>query len=129
MPRAKTTPANTSAKTAPYMVPAVDRSLRILRLLQPRHEATVTEVAHTMGIGASVCYAILKTLQHHNIVAFDERAKTYRLGLGLLEPGGTVSRDFAFVEKARIHLTAFARKTRLTTFVVARVGHEHLMVV
>ncbi|WP_163467789.1 helix-turn-helix domain-containing protein, partial [Klebsiella michiganensis] len=60
------------------MVPAVDRSVRILRLLQRRQQATVTEVAQGVGIGASACYAILKTLQHHNIVAFDERAKTYR---------------------------------------------------
>jgi DNA-binding IclR family transcriptional regulator len=129
MPRPKTASASASAKAAPYMVPAVDRSLRILRLLQRRHEATVTEVATTIGIGPSVCYAILKTLQHHNMVAFDERAKTYRLGLSLLELGGAVSRDFVFVEKARIHLAEFARKTRLTTFVVARVSHEHLVVV
>jgi len=111
------------------MVPAVDRSLRILRLLQRRQQATVTEVAQALGIGSSVCYAILKTLQHHNVVTFDERAKTYRLGLSLLELGGTVSRDFAFVERARVHLVEFARRTRLTTFVVARVSHEHLVVV
>jgi DNA-binding IclR family transcriptional regulator len=129
MPRTKTASAKTPGKASPYLVPAVDRSLRILRLLQRRHEATVTEVAQALAIGPSVCYAILKTLQHHDIVAFDERAKTYRLGLSLLELGGTVSRDFAFVEKARVHLTEFARKTRLTTFVVARVSHEHLMVV
>jgi len=129
MPRAKTASRSTSARATPYLVPAVDRSLRILRLLQRRQQATVTEVAQALGIASSACYAILKTLQHHNVVAFDERAKTYRLGLTLLELGGTVSRDFAFVEKARIHLTEFARKTRLTTFAVARVSHEHLMVV
>ena len=129
MPRAKTATAAKPAKARPYTVPAVDRSLRILRLLQRQQQATVTEVAQALGIGASPCYAILKTLQHHNFVAFDERAKTYRLGLSLLELGGTVSRDFAFVERARIHLVEFARKTRLTTFVVARVSHEHLMVV
>jgi DNA-binding IclR family transcriptional regulator len=129
MPRAKAAAANSSASAAPYKVPAVDRSVRILRLLQRRREATVTEVAQALGISGSVTYAILKTLQHHNIVAFDERAKTYRLGLSLLELGGAVGRDFAFVEKARIHLTAFVRKTRLTTFVVARVSHEHLVVV
>jgi DNA-binding IclR family transcriptional regulator len=129
MPRAKTASRSPSARATPYLVPAVDRSLRILRLLQRRQQATVTEVAHALGIGPSVCYAILKTLQHHNVVAFDERAKTYRLGLSLLELGGTVSRDFVFVEKARAHLAAFARNSRLTTFVVARVSHEHLMVV
>lgn len=129
MPRAKAASERKATKATSYMVPAVDRSVRILRQLQRRQQATVTEVAQAVGIGASACYAILKTLQHHNIVAFDERAKTYRLGLSLLELGGTVSRDFAFVERARIHLIEFARKTRLTTFVVARVSHEHLVVV
>ncbi len=111
------------------MVPAVDRSVRILRLLKRRQQLTVTDVAQALGIGASSCYAILKTLQHHNLVAFDEGAKTYRLGLGLLELGGAVSRDFIFVEKARVHLIDYMRKTGLTTFVVARVSHEHLVVV
>jgi DNA-binding IclR family transcriptional regulator len=129
MPRVKAAASGSSTKATPYMVPAVDRSVRILRLLQRRQQATVTEVAQALTIGSSACYAILKTLQHHNIVAFDERAKTYRLGLSLLELGGAVSRDFAFVEKARTPLVEFARKTRLTTFVVARVSHEHLMVV
>ena len=50
------------------MVPAVDRSLRILRLLQRRQQATVTEVAQALGIGSSVCYAILKTLQHLSLI-------------------------------------------------------------
>lgn len=129
MPRAKAAPETSSAKANPYMVPAVDRSARILRLLQRRKEATVTEVAQTLKIGPSACYAILKTLQHHHMVAFDDRTKTYRLGLSLLELGGAVSRDFTFVEKARNHLIEFTRKTRLTTFVVARVSHEHLVVV
>ncbi|TXL72337.1 IclR family transcriptional regulator [Vineibacter terrae] len=124
MPPAKSTPTPTA-----YMVPAVDRSVRILRLLQRRQQLTVSDVAQASGIGVSSCYAILKTLQHHHLVAFDERAKTYRLGLGLLELGGAVSRDFVFVETARAHLMDFMRTTRLTTFVVARVGHERLMVV
>ena len=126
---AKSGSDGTSAKTTPYMVPAVDRSVRILRLLQRRHHLTVTDVAQTLGIGPSSCYAILKTLQHHNIVAFDERTKTYWLGLGLLELGGAVSRDFMFVDKARVHLIDYMRRTGLTAFVVARVSHEHLVVV
>ncbi len=129
MPRAKSTSESRSTKATPYMVPAVDRSARILRLLQRRQQATVTEVAQAVGIGPSACYAILKTLQHHHMVAFDDRTKTYRLGLSLLELGGAVSRDFTFVEKAKTHLIEFARKTRLTTFVVARVSHERLVVV
>lgn len=129
MPRTKTAPPSNATKASPYTVPAVDRSVRILRLLQRRQQATVTEVAHALGIGSSACYAILKTLQHHHMVAFDDRTKTYRLGLSLLELGGAVSRDFVFVENARSHLIEFTRNTRLTTFVVARVSHEHLVVV
>ncbi|QJW85365.1 helix-turn-helix domain-containing protein [Ramlibacter terrae] len=103
--------------------------MRVLRFLQRHRNATVTDVAQALEVGTSSCYAILKTLQAHNPVAFDERAKTYSPGLGLLELGGSVSRDFASVHKARIQLTEYTRRTGLTTFVVARASHEHLLVV
>ncbi|MET4577468.1 IclR family transcriptional regulator [Ottowia thiooxydans] len=113
----------------PYMVPAVNRSIQILRYLQRNKKVTVTDVAHALGVGPSTCYAILKTLQHHNFIAFDERTKTYSLGLALLELGGSVSRDFTSVHKARSHLSTYARETGLTVFVAARASHEHLLVV
>ena len=40
-----------------------------------------------------------------------------------------MSRDFTSVRKARVHLAEYTRHTGLTTFVVARAGHEHLLVV
>lgn len=116
-------------KTNPYRVPAVDRSVLIMKHLQRHRNLTVTDIAQAVRIGASSCYSILKTLQHHNLVAFDERAKTYSLGLGLLELGGSVSRDFKGVGKARAHLIEYTRATGLTTFVVARANHERLLVV
>ncbi|MGD9942157.1 MAG: IclR family transcriptional regulator [Burkholderiaceae bacterium] len=112
-----------------YLVPAVDRSVRIMRYLQRHKRVTVSDVSQALGIGVSSCYAILKTLQHHHLIAFDERAKTYSLGLALLELGGAVSRDFAEVGKARAQLTEYTRATGLTTFAVARASHEHLLVV
>lgn len=118
-----------STSETPYTVPAVNRSIQILRYLQRNKRVTVTDVSQALGIGPSTCYAILKTLQKHNFIAFDERAKTYSLGLALLELGGSVSRDFTSVHKARSHLSTFARNTGLTVFVSARASHEHLLVV
>lgn len=129
---ARKTPAAVPARAAtaqPYRVPAVDRAVLIMKHLQRHGQLTVTDVAQALGIGASSTYAILKTLQQHNLVAFDDRAKTYSLGLGLLELGGAVSRDFRAIAKARAHLIEYTRATGLTTFVVARASHEHLMVV
>lgn len=127
-PAAPAAPPETADSGPSYMVPAVNRSVLILRHLRRHRQATVTDTAQALGIGPSTCYAILKTLQHHHFVAFDERTKAYSLGLALLELGGAVSRDFASVHKARAHLADYTRSTGLTTFVVARASHEHLLV-
>ena len=79
----------------PYRVPAVDRAVQVLRYLKRHRNVTVTDIAQALGVGASTCYAILKTLQHHNLVGFDERGKTYSLGLGPVELGGAVKNVIA----------------------------------
>lgn len=117
------------ASAVAYSVPAVERAARVFAHLKRHPQSTLTDVASALGIGVSSCYAILKTLERHDLVAFDPRAKTYRLGLALLELGGAVGSDLASVHKARPQIADYTRRTGLTTFVVSRASREHLLVV
>lgn len=48
----------------------------------------VTHIARELGIGPSSCFNVLRTLVSEDLVAFDPQAKTYRLGLGMLNLAG-----------------------------------------
>lgn len=109
-----------------YTVPAVDRAARILAYLKHRH-AGVTEVSDALSITRSNCFAILKTLHAHNLLAFHVEDKTYSLGLGLLELGGAISKDFAVIGLVRPFLLQHVRASNLTTFVVWRAGERRMI--
>lgn len=62
----------------------LDRGLSVLELLAQTPEGmTITEIAHALGIGRTVVYRLVVTLEGHSLVrrASDGRA---RLGLGVL---------------------------------------------
>ncbi|QIE56758.1 IclR family transcriptional regulator [Pikeienuella piscinae] len=67
-------------------MPALFNGIRIVEALN-RHGSTgasLAELSSALGITKSHCHAILKTLTHSDWLQFDDRAKTYRLGAGLL---------------------------------------------
>ena len=67
-------------------VGAVVQALRILRHLAGQATpAGVTAIARATGGNPSTCFNILRTLAAERLVEFDATAKTYRLGLGVVE--------------------------------------------
>jgi DNA-binding IclR family transcriptional regulator len=76
------------------LVPALDKAIAIIEYLnwQPDDEATLANISSALEITKSHCHSILKTLQEHGWLRFDERAKTYALHPGLL---GSVSKLLA----------------------------------
>ncbi|MGD9924958.1 MAG: IclR family transcriptional regulator, partial [Pseudorhodoplanes sp.] len=78
--------ASTDRHTAPKIVGAVANAISILRLLaQSKDSAGVAAIARDTGISVSTCFNILRTLASERLVAFDSHAKTYRIGIGVLE--------------------------------------------
>lgn len=68
------------------LVPAVQNATTILRLLSGKGiPMGVTQIAREGDLNVSSAFNILRTLSHEGLVAFDPAAKTYRLGLGLLD--------------------------------------------
>lgn len=67
-------------------VGALVHALRILRHLAAlgRPEG-VSAIARASDVNTSTCFNILRTLAAEGLVVFDPDAKTYRLGLGLVE--------------------------------------------
>ncbi|MAS45595.1 MAG: IclR family transcriptional regulator [Rhodobacteraceae bacterium] len=72
--------------SGPKYVGAVENALRILRHLAAAHRPEgAAAIARATGINASTAFNILRTLAKEELVAVDPDAKTYRLGLGVLE--------------------------------------------
>lgn len=67
-------------------VGALVQALRILRHLSAQGTPQgVTAIARATDVNGSTCFNILRTLAAEGLVVFDPVAKTYRLGLGVLE--------------------------------------------
>jgi IclR family transcriptional regulator, KDG regulon repressor len=71
-----------------YIVPAVDRAARILRLLREKARSmTIAEVAEATGWHKSSVHKLLVTLNHHGFLDRNEETKQYSLGITLIEYG------------------------------------------
>lgn len=67
-------------------VPAVQNAVRIMRLLAALGRPMgATQIARETGLNVSSAFNILRTLSHEGLVSFDPEAKTYRIGMGLME--------------------------------------------
>lgn len=71
---------------SPKIVGAVANAVSILRSLAQLSEPTgVNVIARDAGVSVSTCFNILRTLTGERLVDFDPEAKTYRIGMGVLE--------------------------------------------
>jgi DNA-binding IclR family transcriptional regulator len=100
----------------PRPVPAVARAAGILRALAGRREATLTEVARTVGIYKSTAHGILETLTAFDLVERDPATRRYRLGPELVMLGQAAQDPDELGALARPHL---ARLSRLSGETVA----------
>lgn len=67
-------------------VRSVSYAIAILRLAAVTdHPLGVTEIARTVGMSASSCFNILKTLTTERFLAFNPKTKKYSLGSGAIE--------------------------------------------
>jgi IclR family acetate operon transcriptional repressor len=108
----------TAPRVGAYEAPAVARAVRILFVLQQQGEGLgVSEIARQAGIGKGPCFAILKTLQARDAVAFDPVRKRYHLGAALVRLAAAVVRRRAPLDAAHRDLERLALEVRLTCFV------------
>lgn len=76
----------TDQDPSPKIVGAVANAVSILRTLaQSNGPAGVNVIARDAGVSVSTCFNILRTLSSERLVDFDPEAKTYAIGMGVLE--------------------------------------------
>jgi DNA-binding IclR family transcriptional regulator len=93
-----------------YLVPAVDRAIRILALLRSeRREMTIAEISEATGWHKSSIYKLLLTLNHHGLLARDPITKRYSLGVALMEYGRAVLNGFDIQHAAKPSLKALGQ--------------------
>lgn len=71
-----------------YIVPAVDKAVRILSLLKTEgREVTIAEISEATGWHKSTVHKLLVTMNYHGWLDRDEATKRYSLGVALSEYG------------------------------------------
>lgn len=98
-------PQRASSRRPPRMVPAVERAVRILRLLAsdggPRR---LTDLSRALAVSKSTLSELLGTLEQLDLVERDRESRAFRLGYGLLELGNAVLRRLDLRQVARPYL-------------------------
>lgn len=98
------------------LVGALSAGLKILRYLANTSTPQgVTRIAKDLGLNASTCFNLLKTLVHEGLVTFDDATKTYSTGLGLVELAKGSLEKASFVRMMRPHLQELAERHNITT--------------
>lgn len=90
-------------------VPAVARAAGILRALAGRREASLTDLARTVGIYKSTAHGILGTLSAFDLVERDPATRRYRLGSALVMLGHAAQDPDDLGVRARPHLVHLSR--------------------
>ena len=99
-----------------YIVPAVERAILILQLLNQEPEGlTISQVTNKLSLHKSTVFTILNTLKLYRLVEKNEDTGRYRLGMELFTLGSQV------VERRNVRSVAYpilkrlVRRTGLTT--------------
>ncbi|WP_313624775.1 IclR family transcriptional regulator [Achromobacter sp.] len=112
------------------LVGALSAGLRILRYLASASTPHgVTRIAKDLGLNASTCFNLLKTLVHERLVTFDEPTKTYSMSLGLVELAKGSLEKASYVRLMRPHLQELAERHNITTTLWQRSRGDRVVLV
>lgn len=110
------------------LVGALTAGLKVLRhLARTDAPVGVSQLARDLGLNASTCFNLLKTLVHEGLVEFDTAGKTYRIGLGLVEMARGALDHSSYIRIVRPHLDAIAARHGVTASVWQRAGADRVV--
>ncbi len=114
---------NGSRTTTP--VPALDRSVALLRILASAATSlTLAELSDAVQVSRSTVYSLLATLQRHGMVEKDPRHKTYQLGVGVFELGSAYLQRVSLVPVFNEVGARLAEQCRETVKLAILDGHD-----
>ncbi|SSW65265.1 HTH-type transcriptional repressor AllR [Achromobacter veterisilvae] len=110
-------------------VPAVTRSIAILRLLgRSGAPMTLKEISQELDMVTSTCLHILRVLVLEGLVKVDAGAKRYSLGVGMLMLARSVIESSPFPALVQPVLDRLSSAANVTAIGVEVVGSEHMVV-
>jgi len=92
-------------------VQALDRGMTLLSALARDGKGTLSDVAMRVGMPPSSAYRLLTTLQGHGIVAFDDTAQEWMVGVEAFRIGRAFVHRVSVVEAAREPMGRLMRDT------------------
>jgi DNA-binding IclR family transcriptional regulator len=120
----------TSSPVPGKLVGALSSGLAVLRYLAVTATPVgVTRIAREVELNSSTCFNILKTLVHEDLVNFDERTKTYSIGIGLVELAKGALEQASIVRMLRPQLEAIANGHAVTATLWQRARGERVVLV
>ena len=112
------------------LVGALASGLAVVRYLSAASTPVgVSRIARDLGLNASTCFNLLKTLVHERLVTFDEATKTYRIGLGLVELAKGALETASYARLVHPHLESLAATHRVTATLWHRASDERVVLV
>lgn len=112
------------------LVGALSAGLAILRHLnETGARVGVSRIARDLGLNPSTCFNLLRTLVYEGLVTFEPDAKTYSLGLGVVELAKGALDHASFARFMRPHLEAIAGRHGVTATLWQRSGHDRVVLV
>ncbi len=115
---------------APKLVGALVHGLSILRHLSAVGAPLgVTRIARDLDINPSTCFNLLRTLAYEGLLHFDASAKTYSVGLGLVELAKGSLELASYARFVKPHLEAIAAQNGVTATLWQRTSNERVVLV
>lgn len=122
-------PTKTSRTVRVRPVPAVTRSIAILRLLgEQKQPLTLKNVAQALDLVPSTCLHILRVLVSEDLVTLDPDTKRYALGTGMISLARSVLEGGGFKQLVQPVLDRMAAKFGVTAMGVEISARQTVMV-
>ena len=112
-------------------VPALEATIRILEYLSRYNHRTssLADICKGLNINKSTCHRILKVLENHNYVFYNEDKKQYSLGSYLVVLGTRASEFIDYLEICKHHLRELCEETQQTVVLLEPIANDRLMYV
>jgi IclR family transcriptional regulator, acetate operon repressor len=114
-----------------YHSPGADLTARVLKLLSRyrTRSCTLSEIAVALRVPKTTCLRVLRTLQAHDLLHYDEHSRRYVLGQYAVVIGARAAEGMDALTRVRPLLAEAARRTGLTAAFVQRVVDDRMMYV
>jgi DNA-binding IclR family transcriptional regulator len=112
------------AKSSRYNIRAVEKTIRVLRLLSDGKPRNLTDISQEVEINTSTTFRLVATLINHNFLEQDNLTGTYRLGFACLELARSYQAGSELLRVARPVLRKLRDATKETIHLAVLDGTE-----